>query len=37
LLNLGAVWCHWCHVMDGITNQDPQVIELIRSHYVALS
>jgi len=34
LLNLGAVWCHWCHVMDEITYQDPKVIELIRSHYV---
>jgi len=36
LLNLGAVWCHWCHVMDDITYQDPKVIELIRSHYVAV-
>jgi uncharacterized protein len=36
LLNLGAVWCHWCHVMDEITYRDPKVIELIRSHYVAV-
>jgi uncharacterized protein YyaL (SSP411 family) len=36
LLNLGAVWCHWCHVMDDVTYQDPKVIELIRSHYVAV-
>ena len=36
LLNLGAVWCHWCHVMDDITYQDRKVIELIRSHYVAV-
>jgi uncharacterized protein len=34
LLNLGAAWCHWCHVMDEITYQDPKVIELIRSHYI---
>ena len=34
LLNLGAVWCHWCHVMDEITYQDPKVIELIRSHCI---
>ena len=34
LLNLGAVWCHWCHVMEEITYQDPKVIELIRSHYI---
>jgi len=37
LLNLGAVWCHWCHVMDEVTYRDPKVIELIRSHYVAVS
>jgi uncharacterized protein len=37
LLNLGAAWCHWCHVMDEITYQDPNVIELIRSHYIAVS
>lgn len=34
LLDLGTVWCHWCHVMDEITYRDPKVIELIRSHYV---
>ena len=27
LLNLGAVWCHWCHVMEEITYQDPKVYE----------
>jgi uncharacterized protein len=37
LLNLGAGWCHWCHVMDETTYQDPDVIKLIRSHYVAVS
>jgi uncharacterized protein YyaL (SSP411 family) len=36
LLDLGTVWCHWCHVMDEVTYQDPKVIELIRSHYVAV-
>jgi uncharacterized protein YyaL (SSP411 family) len=34
LLSLGAVWCHWCHLMDEITYQDPKVIEVIRSHYI---
>src|SRR5262249_33672378 len=37
LLNLGAGWCHWCHVMDQITYQDPDVIKLIRAHYIAVS
>ncbi|MBV8967466.1 MAG: thioredoxin domain-containing protein [Verrucomicrobia bacterium] len=37
LLNLGAGWCHWCHVMDETTYLDPDVIKLIRSHYIAVS
>ena len=34
LLNLEAVWCHWCHVMDATTYVDPQVVEYIRTHYI---
>lgn len=34
LLDLEAVWCHWCHVMDEITYHDPAVIELIKSRYI---
>ncbi|MGB0035798.1 MAG: DUF255 domain-containing protein [Candidatus Acidiferrales bacterium] len=36
LLDLEAVWCHWCHVMDETTYLDPKVIALLRSHYVAV-
>lgn len=36
LLDLGAGWCHWCHVMDEITYADPKVIELIRAKYLAV-
>src|SRR5438477_7568855 len=36
LLDLGAVWCHWCHVMDEITYRDPAVIALLRSRYIAV-
>jgi uncharacterized protein YyaL (SSP411 family) len=36
LLDLEAVWCHWCHVMDVTTYRDPQVIALIRDHYIAV-
>ncbi len=28
LLDLGAGWCHWCHVMDELTYSDPQVAAL---------
>jgi len=34
LLDLEAVWCHWCHVMDEITYHDPKVIELIKARYI---
>ena len=36
LLDLGAVWCHWCHVMDEVTYGDPEVIRLLGSSYIAL-
>ena len=34
LLDLGAAWCHWCHVMDATTYRDPEVLRLIREHYI---
>ena len=34
LLDLGAVWCHWCHVMEEITYRDPKVIASINSKYI---
>ncbi len=24
LLDIGAVWCHWCHVMDRESYDDPE-------------
>ena len=36
LLDLGAVWCHWCHVMEEITYRDPKVISLINLRYIAV-
>jgi hypothetical protein len=34
LLDLEAVWCHWCHVMDDVTYQDPIVIRLLNARYI---
>jgi uncharacterized protein YyaL (SSP411 family) len=34
LLNLTAVWCHWCHVMDETTYSDPALIDLINTELV---
>ena len=36
LLDLEAVWCHWCHVMDGTTYADPRVRALIAKGYIAV-
>ncbi len=34
LLDLSAVWCHWCHVMDETTYSDPHVIATVNEHFV---
>jgi uncharacterized protein YyaL (SSP411 family) len=36
LLDLGAVWCHWCHVMDETTYRDPRVVRLIGQRFLAV-
>jgi uncharacterized protein YyaL (SSP411 family) len=36
LLDIGAVWCHWCHVMDRESYEDPAVAEVINRHFVAV-
>lgn len=36
LLDLEAVWCHWCHVMDENTYKDANVIRLLRSRYITV-
>jgi uncharacterized protein len=37
ILDLHAVWCHWCHVMDDQTYGDPKVQSLIAKRYLAVS
>lgn len=36
LLNLTAVWCHWCHLMDETTYSVPDIISLINENFVAV-
>lgn len=36
ILDLEAVWCHWCHVMDETTYRDPRVIELLASKFISV-
>jgi uncharacterized protein YyaL (SSP411 family) len=36
LLDIGAVWCHWCHVMDRESYDDPQVAAIVNEHFIAV-
>jgi uncharacterized protein YyaL (SSP411 family) len=36
LLDIGAVWCHWCHVMDRESYENPETAALINEHFVAV-
>ncbi len=36
LLDIGAVWCHWCHVMDRESYEDVETARLINEHFVAI-
>jgi len=34
LLDIGASWCHWCHVMDRVTYSDPEIIKTINDRFI---
>ena len=34
LLDIGAVWCHWCHVIDRESYENPTIAEIINAHFV---
>lgn len=36
LLDLGASWCHWCHVMDDSTYENPEVINYLSKNYICI-
>jgi len=36
LLDIGAVWCHWCHVIDRESYENPEVAKIIGEHFVAV-
>src|ERR1051325_999669 len=36
LLDIGAVWCHWCHVMDRESYDDPEVAKIVNERFVAV-
>ncbi|HEV2521524.1 MAG TPA: thioredoxin domain-containing protein [Candidatus Acidoferrales bacterium] len=34
LLDIGAVWCHWCHVIDRESYENPQLAAIINRLFV---
>ncbi len=36
IMDLEAVWCHWCHVMDAKTYRNPEIAALINKHFIAI-
>jgi uncharacterized protein len=36
LLDIGAVWCHWCHVMDGESYEDPAIAAILNRDFVCI-
>jgi uncharacterized protein len=36
LLDIGAVWCHWCHVMDRESYEAAETARIINEHFIAV-
>ncbi|MGC2247607.1 MAG: thioredoxin domain-containing protein, partial [Terriglobales bacterium] len=36
LLDIGAVWCHWCHVMDRESYDDPEIAQIVNENFIAV-
>ena len=34
LLDIGAVWCHWCHVIDRESYENPQLAAIINQFFI---
>ncbi|HWF39386.1 MAG TPA: thioredoxin domain-containing protein [Candidatus Acidoferrales bacterium] len=34
LLDIGAVWCHWCHVIDRESYENPEIAAIINEHFI---
>jgi uncharacterized protein len=34
LLDIGAVWCHWCHVIDRESYENVEIAKIIHEHFV---
>src|ERR1700741_988681 len=36
LLDIGAVWCHWCHVMDRESYENEETAQVLNDHFIAV-
>ncbi len=36
LLDIGAVWCHWCHVIDRESYENAEIAKIINDNFVAV-
>ena len=36
LLDIGAVWCHWCHVIDRESYENTEIATIINERFVAV-
>ncbi len=36
LLDIGAVWCHWCHVMDRESYENQETAAVLNDHFIAV-
>ncbi len=36
VLDIGAVWCHWCHVMDMESYENETIASIINEHFIAV-
>jgi uncharacterized protein YyaL (SSP411 family) len=36
LLDIGAVWCHWCHVIDRESYENPDIAKIINENFIAV-
>lgn len=36
LLDIGAVWCHWCHVMDRESYDNPEIAQIVNERFIPI-
>jgi len=36
ILDLEAIWCHWCHVMEQKTYSNTEIAAVLKDHYICV-